>query len=350
MIAVFALSLRVLIFAIAIIRGHLSLAHYTSKGDTASYVANAAVICGERPLASLSEYDLRVFPGYPALIAIVHRLGISLPMSALCVTWICAAIAAAAAGRIFDDARVGWAMTCLIPHYLINSSLGMSEAPLLAAVCLALLASQRDRSILAGILFGFTGIIRPMACFAMAGLLFALIQQRRWRSVWVMTAAAIVTFAVELLLVQHWTSDVFRGVRVYAQNPSAYGGHMFAWPFHSLLTTPRLDGASGGRITYIWIHVTVTLLACGLISDRVIRAGRPDLRDSVSFPWLIGNTAFILCIGSVWGFLHFPRFTIPAAPALFWTVRKMLPRKPGWWWLIGSASGVMAVFGVIDSP
>ena len=58
---------------------------------------------------------------------------IPLPMAALCVTWISAGIAASSGARAFGDIRVGWALTCLIPHYLINSSLGMSEAPLLAA-------------------------------------------------------------------------------------------------------------------------------------------------------------------------------------------------------------------------
>ena len=349
-VALFALALRVFVFTIAMRAGHLSLARYTSKGDTSSYLANAAVMSGERTLGSLSDYDLRVFPGYPALIAIVHRLGIPLPVAALCVTWISAAIAAAAAGQVFADARVAWAMTCFIPHYLINSTLGMSEAPLLAVACVALLASQKDQLLLAGVLFGFAGMIRPMACFAMAGLLLALARDGHWRPIVVVCFAAIATFAFEVLILQKWTGDALRGIHVYANHPGAYDGHLLAWPFESLLTTPARDGATVGRIAYTWIHVGVVLFACGLIADRTIRAGRPNPRDSVSCAWLITNTMFVLCIGSVWGFRHFPRFTIPAAPAMFWTLRSFLPRNPRWWGLIALICSVSAIYGVIDSP
>ena len=289
-IALFAVSLRLIIFLAEIFGGHLSVTTYTSKGDTASYLANAAVMTGDRSMASLNSYETRVFPGYPAMIAVVHRLGIPLPMSALLVTWICSGIAAAAAGKVFNDARIGWAMTCLIPHYLINSSLGMSEAPMLAVICLALLASQGDRLFLAGILFGFAGMIRPMACFAVAGLLFALLREGKWKPAVIILSSAVGMFGFEVLLVQLWTGDVMRGVHVYAQHPDAYAGHMLEWPFQSLLTTPKHDGASIGRIVYIWLHVIVTLLACGMSADRALRAGRSRPRDAVSFIWLVGNT------------------------------------------------------------
>jgi hypothetical protein len=348
-IAIFAIALRITVFASAMLRGHLTLDRYTAKGDTASYIANAAAMCGERPLASLTDYDIRVFPGYPALIAIAHRNGIPLPMSALCVTWISAGIAAAVAGRVFADARVGWAMTCLIPHYLINSSLGMSEAPVLAVVCLALLCSQHDRLIPAGILFAFAGMIRPMACFALAGLLFALLRDRQWKSITIVLATTALTFALELGALQRWTGDVLRGIHAYANHPGAYAGHLLAWPFQSLLTTPAIDSASAGRILYTWIHVATTFTACAWIAIRIIRGNPCSSRDRVAAPWLIGNTAFVLCIGSVWGFRHFPRFTIPAAPAMFWTLRSLLPRRARWWMLIATACGVAAAAGVIDS-
>jgi hypothetical protein len=347
LIAAFAIALRVAVFAVAMIYGHLSLAQYTSKGDTRSYIANAAVMCGERSWSSLDQYDLRVFPGYPALIAVVHRLGISLPLAALVVTWLSAGIAAGTAAMVFDDARVGWAMTCLIPHYLINSSLGMSETPLLAMVCIALLLLRSDRQALAGVAFAFAGMIRPMACFALAGGVLALLGRRQWRRGLILLVSAALTFAGEAIALQLWTGDALRGIRVYAQHPGAYGGHMFAWPFQSLLTTPARDGATSERVAYIWIHVVITVLACGIAAWRIKQR---DQRDLISFPWLICNTAFVLCIGSVWGFRHFPRFTIPAAPAMFWTLRKALPRSAAWWGLIAAACAVMAVLGVIDSP
>ncbi len=274
-IFIFALLLRVAVFILALRVGHLSVAGYTSKGDTSSYIANAAAMSSERSYSSLSDYDHRVFPGYPLLIAITHKLGISLSMAALCVTWISAALAAAAGAKVFEDARVGWAMTCLIPHYLINSSLGMSEAPLLAMICVAMLASQKNQQVRAGIAFAFAGIIRPMACFALAGVLLALFQQRRWRAGLLLSITVLVAFTLEATAIQLWTGDALHGIHVYAQHPGAYGGHMLAWPFQSLLTTPGRDGTGAGKIIYIWIHVLITLGACAMISERHDSIGSP---------------------------------------------------------------------------
>jgi hypothetical protein len=422
-IAIFAFALRAVIAILALRIGHISLAQYTSKADTTSYIANAAVMCGERSFASLDDYDFRVFPGYPALIAIAHRIGFSLPLSAVLVTWLSAALAAVFAAKAFEDVRIGWAMTCLIPHYLINSSLGMSEAPLLMATCAAVLAWRKDRFVLAGILFAFAGMIRPMACFAFAGVLLAMIMDHRiptpspgtagegdfecralsslkrtltltltlsrstgredrrlaFDGIIQFSLATVCAFAVEILLYQWWTGDALRGLHVYANHPGAYNGHLLGWPFQSLLTTPGVDHASLGRMIYIWAHVAITLGICvrsifavfeqrqddnsliagggspGLravaIEDRGFRPRLSKIsRDWVALPWVIGNTAFVLCIGSVWGFRHFPRFTIPAAPAMFWTVRGLLPRSWEWWTLIGIACAAMAVAGTLSSP
>ncbi len=346
-IFVVALILRLAVFAGAIGFGHLTLARYTAKGDTTSYIAVAAAMTGERSFSSLEQYDRRVFPGYPALIAVVHLTGIPLPVAALITTWVSAGIAAAAAATAFADARVGWALTCLIPHYLINSSLGMSEAPLLACVCVALLLWNRDRLVLSGLCFGFAALVRPMACFAVAGVVFSLILNRRWRQAVVLAGASALTFVVGLVVMQIWTGDALQGVHVYANHPGAYAGHMMVYPFSALLTGTR--AATPGRIVYIWIHVLVTLLAVWLAGLRLIR--RPtDPRDAVSFPWLLCNTAMVLCVGPPWGFIHFPRFTIPAAPAMFWTLRPWLPRGRGAWVGIGLACLVFAIFGTIESP
>jgi hypothetical protein len=313
-IAVFAFSLRAIIAMLALRIGHLSLSQYTAKADTTSYIANAAVMCGERSFASLDDYDFRVFPGYPAMIAVTHRLGFSLPMSALLVTWLSAGLAASLAAKAFGDVRVGWAMTCLIPHYLINSSLGMSEAPLLLATCAAILAWRCDRFVLAGAIFAFAGMIRPMACFAFAGVMLAMFvdQDRQTASrapapspgtpgegggeglrapntltlsrstergnkkvvlpkaTVRLVLATLCAFAAELLLYQLWTGDALRGLHVYANHPGAYNGHLLGWPFQSLMTTPGVDHSSAGRIVYIWVHVVITLGICALCIARVM--------------------------------------------------------------------------------
>ena len=320
-----------------------------SKGDTQSYVANAAAMCGERSQGTLTAYDIRVFPGYPVLIATLHKSGFSLAGSALLVTWISAGTAAAVAAALFNDARVGWAMTCLIPHYLINSSLGMSEAPLLAAVLLALLAATRNQFLASALLFAFAGMIRPMACFALLGMLLALARQRRWMTALCLGGMTCLFFCLELGLYQWWTGDALRGIHAYANHPDAYAGHLLAWPFQSLLTTPGRDGASTGKICYIWTHVLLILTACTLIVFQTWRTPTRNQSNVIACGWLLCNTAFVLCIGSVWGFRHFPRFSIPAAPALFWTLRDYLPRRKAAWMFIAIMCEIFAALGAIDA-
>lgn len=352
--AIVAILLRVAVFFTASTTGHLSLATYTAKGDGASYLAYAAAMSGERSFHSLAEYDRRVFPGYPALIAIVHRLGFPLPVAALLVTWASAGFAAAAAAWWFADRRIGYALLCLIPHYLINSSMAMSEASLLAAVLAGLLLAQREKNVSAGILLGFAGLIRPMACFAVAGVLLLKIMQRRWKSAAILTAVTLGALMAGIAALQLWTGDALQGTRIYANNPGAYGGHMILWPFQSLLTTPFHEKTSIGRIFYTWIHVAITLSACALLVRRTIQTRAAHAtraaRDVVALPWLLGNTLFVLCIGSAWGFRHFPRFTIPTAPAMFWTLRSWLPSNRILWMLIVLACFVAAIFGVRSSP
>src|SRR5207248_1469944 len=117
----------------------------------------------------------------------------------------------------------------------------------------------------AGIFFGFAGLIRPMACFAVLGVLFVAVIQRRWKRAIILAGIASLTFAAGFLAVQFWTGDALQGMRVYATHPGAYAGHMILWPFQSLLTTPFHEPTSIGRIIYTWLHVAITLAACVLL-------------------------------------------------------------------------------------
>ncbi len=73
----------------------------------------------------------------------------------------------------------------------------------------------------------------------------------------------------------------------------------------------------------------------------------PATLTPIAWPWLLGNTLFVLCIGSGWGFNHFPRFNIPAQPALFYALSPLLPRHWIWWALFTAGSFATAVFTVM---
>jgi hypothetical protein len=310
-----------------------SLKQYAAAGDGTSYQHYAQAILGNR--SQWTPYDQRVFPGYPLLIA-AWRLAtrMSVTASALAVVWISAALAAVGSAVLFQDRRIGWAMVMLIPHWPINSSLIMSEAAMLALTTAGLIAGLADMAIPAGLILGMAMLVRPVAVFALAGLLFA-----RWRSggqrlrALLTAAAALLVVAAGMGLVQHLTGSPWRGIRVYADSPSAYGGHIFAWPFQTLMQTSWCAHPPPARLIYVWAHVLAVLGGCALLVLAVRR--RKNVLDGIALCWLGGNTLFTLCIGSGrfgWGFYHFPRFTIPAMPALFWALSPVLPSRR-WIWI-----------------
>ncbi len=110
-------------------------------------------------------------------------------------------------------------MVMLIPHYLINSSLAMTEAPLLALTLGALVLVTSGRFALAGLLFGLAGLVRPMACFALLGALLYSALTNRFRKglSTALIAAAVVGLGIAIL--HHYTGDAFRGIRIYHNSP-----------------------------------------------------------------------------------------------------------------------------------
>jgi hypothetical protein len=353
LMAMAALLLRLAVFATAIAAFKIPYQAYVNKGDGQSYIACARAILGDR--SGMTEYDWRVFPGYPAIIATAHLISrLPIPAAALAVTWVSAALAASGSAALFADRRVGWAMVMLIPHWPINSSLVMSEAPMLALMVVGLILIRKDWPICGGILLGAAGLVRPVACFAVAGILLAeFLAGRKGRAAKLAAAAAIVVIA-GIAKYAAFSGDALRGARIYANSPSAYGGRIFAWPGQTLLLTPLQRPESPARILYIYLHVILVLAACAILAVSVLRRRKksPQL-DALALPWLAGNTLFALCVGGgvgAWGFEHFPRFMIPALPPFFWAGRKFLPQSRWIWLALLAAIFIATVMGVRSSP
>lgn len=357
-IALVTTGLRVLVAFISAAIMHQSVLAFASQneeigwGDAPSYTIQAKAMAGDITVHDITDpYHWRVFPGFPAMIAVVHKLGVPLNIAALVIPWISAGIAAAAAAALFNDMRIGWALSVLIPHYLTYSAMPMTEAPLLALLLCGLILACRGHPLIGGLLIGYGGLVRPVACFALAGyVLYAFWVNKRLAAILTSLAAGAVV-AAGILLLHHWTGgNAFRGVNVYANHPGAYNGQLFTWPFHSLIATmfdPKLPYLKTGKIIYVWTHVIIMLSACGLLVWRFThRKPQCDTGDILALPWVVLNTIFVLCVGSKWGFLAFHRFAIPALPGVFYAFRSWLPRKRWVWAVIAVPSLIIAVDSV----
>jgi len=322
---------------------HIPLEIYTDKGDGASYKHMVSAILGG---PKLDEYDSRVFPGYPLLIAGAHLVTrLSIPTCSLLVTFLGAGIAAALSAIYFGDSRVGWAVAFALPHAWINMSLAMSEAPVLALEMLGLMLARRN-AVISGLAFGLAGLTRPVALFALLGVFFGEKIPRFRGRIWIAVWAAVVFFC-GIYLLREVTSGPLHEIHVYANSPRAYSGQIFTWPFHSILWMTFHGNVGFGRWCYIVAHVILCIAGC------VFLMRTDSVANRISFIWLSLNTLFILCIGlgsGAWGFNHFPRFMIPALPALAWSVRKFLPASAWVYILIGAGLFVMAILGVRACP
>lgn len=362
LIALVAVALRVFITAVSPHMTHEApFAHaplwmYAYWGDGPSYLAQARAMCGDA--SRLTDFDRRVFPGFPALIALVHTITrIPFEYAALLIPWLCSGLAAAATAVFFTDRRLGWAMALLIPHYLSYSSMPMSEAPLLAFTLGGILLARRDGvvpALIGGVLLGVAGMIRPVAAFAVIGFFCYDLYRRRHVEAWTFAVTAGVVVGIGIGLMHFWThGDALHGVHVYANDKAAYDGQLFTWPFHSLISTPHradLPHLKTGKIAYIWIHVALALTACAILARRTLTGYKTEgaiaKLDVLCLPWMAFNTLFVLCVGSKWGFLAFPRFVVPAMPAAFWAYRRVLPNRWWAWLVIAMISVVIAVDSV----
>lgn len=348
-----ALLFRVAVFVVVSQGYHVSLQSYTNKGDGESYKRYAMMLLGHaQEMTDYDRRDQRRIAGKHAAAHLLTRLPIA--ASALAVTWISAGAAAALSAMLFADRRIGWAMVMLIPHYPINSSLAMSEAPMLALTVGGLWLAWRERSTAGGILLGLAGLVRPVAAFAVIALFIA--EMRRGRGARGLIAAGVAGAVVlaGVAAMARFNGDAFAGVRVYLHSPRAYDGQMFTWPMHALLENSLRADVSIGRLAYIWIHVVVVITATAALAVRLALKRTPTIAlDTLCCLWLASNTIFELCIASGrsgWGFSHFPRFMIPAMPALFWAVRPFLPDRKTIWGALACGMFAMAVFGVRSCP
>jgi len=340
-----AVAIRVL-FACALMLGtHTSLHGWAMLRDGESYLRVAAAVRGAMDVPN--AFDWRVFPGYPLAIGAVGSIGIPLSLSALLLTWGGAGVAAAAGGALFNRRDVAWALAVLLPGYLMYTSIAMSEGLLLGMTTVGLLMATRGRVAIGGLLLGYAGLIRPVACFAVIAFGLWSLHRREIRNALVCGVTALVVVATGWLTWRGWSHGAAQSVALYNQ---AYGNRLLEWPFEALIATPLQSPVAAWKVAYIYAHVLLVLVACAFAVRRLLlELPRPHTQGSMGVlagAWLLGNTMFAVCVGQYWGFHEFHRFIVPALPALYVVLEPLMPRERVWWVAASIASLAMAAFGI----
>ena len=318
------------------------------RSDGGAYIANAVRINGG-PLPS--AYDQRVFVGLPWVIAMAHRAGLPYGAAAqgLCLLFsggLCIGVA-----RWLNDSRIGWGLALLPPHWVLDSSAVMNESLMLwlcvSGLCVAgglngrvnQVTAPRDgrvewgRMIGAAILLAAAGMVRPMACFAVAGGGVMLLQKRRPREAVILLLATAVVLAGLFAAFRYAYWNPLENARVYQTDPGAYNGQTLTWPFGSFVQTARARGALHANYLYKLIYVLAGI-GVAILAVRQWMTSRAPL-DALAATWWTLNLAFVSCIGSHWGVDIAQRSIMWAAPAGYWALRAWLPTK--WYWRLAWA-------------
>lgn len=335
-IAAAAVLIRAAVLLGAMAWGDLSLDRLAEARDGASYLRFAAALQDADGFASLASYDRRVFPGYPAVLSATGLYAV--PLAAMIVNWAMAAGVAALSYRLFDDARVGWAMAVLTPSYVMYSTVIMTEPLMLLLALGALHAGRRDRPLPAGALLGLAALVRPFAL--PIGLAYLAEHRQRLRRIVIASVAATLVIAAGAAALVLWSGSIASGVRVYAAEPRAYGGtRMFDWPFASLLRLSFDAAVAPWKIAYVWLHVAAAFGALVLLMRKTDR----------SLPlvvWHASNLLIVLCVGGVWGFHELHRLLVPSLPPIMWAYRRLLPHSTIAWMAIATLSAALAAIGL----
>lgn len=350
-----AVGLRVGLFVAALWLGGLTVQQFAELRDGDGFIHYAQALAGD--LSSLSEQDKRLFPGLPAATALLSLVGIPPHLGALMIAWIGVGAAAVLSAVLFRSRVVGWAMAVLTPSYVMSSAMISNESGMLAFSAAGLLLSLNGRPLPGGIAFGIAGIFRPVACFATLGYLLAAIHSRQYRRAAICGASALAVVALMTLLLWERFDEPLVTVRAYRQTETAYAQGILDWPLRSLIVTPFRQPVPAWKVLYVGLHVAVALTACVLAVRKwwcrkaVIdgAAWESTSKQPIALwatPWLLGNTAFVLCVGDQWGFHEFHRFLVPALPPLFWALDRWLPRAAWAWGLVAVASALLAYEGL----
>ncbi len=332
-----AVFLRIAVFMTMTSVYGFTVQDFAEWQDGKSYLWMAQTFAGSPP-AFLREYDHRVFPGFPAILALVYAVGLPLTWTALAINWLCSGLAAVFAAKLFDDRRIGWVLATLTPQYILNGSMAMTESLMMALMLGGLVLAHRNKTWAGGLAAGLGGLVRPMIAFSVFGQIVSDLRSGRVRRGLLYGASAAGMVGVGLLVLQYKTGDVLRAAQVQANHKWAYGGQVFDWPFRSLIRTAIDRRAieqmtySLEQVVYFLAPVPIVLLGCVLLYMQWRRVGfKRDPMLALCAPWLWANTLFAACIGTSWALSQFQRFLLVALPPLAWAYRAWLPRRPAVW-------------------
>jgi len=312
-------------------------------GDNAAYLQTATAI----QKWDFHGIDIQHFLGYPyaiAAVSIVFHLPLGLTLSLVASAASLASTFLVA--RLFDTRVAAYfALTNLA--WIQTSFLGGSE-PLAVALTLAGFWSfRRGHPLWATLLASLATTVRPLMFFALVGIGFALLYQKRYARFLGALSLGLVVGLLYIWPLSHYFGDPLLTVHSYtsrdygAANMHGPHGHLFGLPFHAIIVGTLVYPAPWTNLvlSFSWIALVLAGVYAMFLRDyRRYACANPHEAIFASL-FLIA----IFCYDYlVWARSNFMRFSIPVMPFVFFALWRWLPKDRRMLWFVGTLGAFLA--------
>ena len=303
-------------------------------GDSSAYTGIASAIRHW----DFRDMHIKQFWGYPyamAAVSLVTRL--SDQSSLLLVSVLSSFVSITLAYRLWG----GWVaglFAILNFDWMQRSFLGGSEPLAVALIFGALLATRRERYVLAALLAALSTVVRPLGLCCLAAIGIVLLYRHEYKKLaWSVLIGATVGVLYVLPLATHF-GDPFATVHSYGN--SSYP--LFGVPFYAIIKGTILYPAPWTNLAldFGWIALVLAGVLA-MLFDPTFRdyARRNPVEVLFAGVYLLA----VFCYNyPVYARSNFARFAIPALPIVYVALSRWLPRDRRILWALGTVSPVLA--------
>lgn len=225
--------------------------------------------------------------------------------------------------------------------------LGGAEPLFLLLLLASLLAVRRERWALAAVLAALATVVRPLGIFLLIAIGIVLLARKEYRKLAVCTGIGALIGVIYLIPFVYYFGDVLANFRFYQTNDWGSASPI-GWPFVSIIQgaisfdLPWTARARSG----FWIVFYVLAV--------VLMFRRPAFRVYArTYPVeVLFAGAYILFAfsynSSVWAWVEFARYALPALPIALFAVEPYLPHDRRIVWALAPVTGALSAMSAMN--
>ena len=313
---------------------------YVASGwyDNPWYLQLAATISNWRlPGGEIAHH----FWGFPFSIAVASKVFSMPPLGALVMISMLSSLAVCLLVRRLYGGWVALALYSFINYRWIYTSVeGGSEPLFMCLVFAAFLAARSDRWNLAALLAALGTTVRPVGIVALAGLAITLLVRRSYRRLAVITLIGLgigVAYVVPVWII---LGSPFANFTLYREDWGPQGWPL-TYPFGALI--PSFLGLLHARWPNVALAAIWLVAAIAGVVVMWLPRNRRRLSPDQGEAWFASiYTLFYLCYNYADVFGDLPRFLMPIAPLLLFSLRDSIPRDRRVLWPAALLAAVLA--------